>query len=163
MATPVEACVDREGANVLVAAVFRPSSSLASERLRKHPSRNTKPEVAVRRELFAMGLRYRIHLPVPGIPRRTIDVAFPKVRLAVYIDGCFWHGCARHKTAPRANREWWVAKISRNGMRDQETSAHLEGLGWTCLRFWEHDPPHRVAAEVASVVSALRAGRATSP
>ena len=80
--------------------------------------RNTVPELAVRRLLHAAGLRYRVVYPVPGQRRRTIDIAFTRPRLAVFIDGCFWHGCRAHGSQPRANSEWWRHKIAANQARD---------------------------------------------
>lgn len=112
-------------------------------------SRDTAPEMSVRRLLHAAGLRYRVNLAVPGMPRRTIDIAFGKAKIAVFMDGCFWHGCPDHATSPKANAEWWRAKLDKNMARDRETSRHLEAAGWTVLRFWEHERPADVAAAVA--------------
>jgi DNA mismatch endonuclease (patch repair protein) len=84
-------------------------------------------------------LRYRVALPVPGARRRTIDVAFTRVKVAVFVDGCYWHGCVQHHKVPESNREWWTEKIRRNRLRDEQTTEHLEQLGWRVLRFWEHD------------------------
>jgi DNA mismatch endonuclease (patch repair protein) len=125
--------------------------------MRKQRQRNTSPELLVRRDLFARGLRYRIHYPVPGLRRRSIDVAFPRRKVAVFVDGCFWHGCPQHGTAPRSNSEWWAAKIDRNRARDAETTEVLVSLGWKVLRFWEHEDPDEVARLVAAEVGA-RAG-----
>ncbi|WP_354670765.1 very short patch repair endonuclease [Streptomyces flavofungini] len=111
-------------------------------------SRDTAPEIAVRRLLHAAGLRYRVNVPVPGIPRRTIDIAFGKAKIAVFMDGCFWHGCPDHATNPKANAEWWRTKLDKNMTRDRDTSRHLEAEGWIVLRFWEHERPEDVAAAV---------------
>ncbi|MER6673143.1 very short patch repair endonuclease [Streptomyces sp. NPDC000983] len=116
----------------------------------KQSSRDTAPEVAVRRLLHAAGLRYRVNVPVPGMPRRTIDVVFPKTKIAVFMDGCFWHGCPQHATQPKSNAEWWRNKLDRNMARDSETTRHLEAAGWTVLRFWEHESPDSVARSVAA-------------
>jgi DNA mismatch endonuclease (patch repair protein) len=102
---------------------------------------DTKPELALRRLLHARGLRYRVAWPVPGMKRRSIDVAFTRARVAVNVHGCFWHGCPEHGTSPKANAEWWRAKIDRNKMRDQETREHLELDGWSVLEIWEHEDP----------------------
>ncbi|MFF4560956.1 very short patch repair endonuclease [Streptomyces sp. NPDC001435] len=112
-------------------------------------SRDTAPEVAVRRLLHAAGLRYRVNVPVPGMPRRTIDIVFPKAKIAIFMDGCFWHGCPEHATHPKANAEWWRKKLDKNIARDGETTRHLESAGWTVLRFWEHERPDAVARAVA--------------
>jgi DNA mismatch endonuclease (patch repair protein) len=100
--------------------------------------RDTAPELSLRRELHRRGLRYRIQTKVPGNARRTIDIAFPRVQLAVYVDGCFWHGCPEHYVRPRANSQWWRWKIERNQARDQDTDRALRAQGWTVLRVWEH-------------------------
>ncbi len=86
-------------------------------------------------------MRYRVSVPVPGMPRRAIDIAFTKAKIAVFMDGCFWHGCPEHATQPKTNAEWWRAKLDRNMARDVETTDHLKAEGWTVLRFWEHESP----------------------
>ena len=114
--------------------------------------KDTKPELALRRILHARGLRYRVTYPVPGLPRRTIDVAFTRAKVAVFIDGCFWHGCPEHATRPRANSEWWVRKLETNMTRDTDTSRVLSELGWTVLRFWEHEEPTAVADRIEAAM-----------
>lgn len=101
--------------------------------------RDTAPELALRSALFASGLRFRVNYPIPGLRRRTIDIAFPKRRLAVFVDGCFWHSCPDHGVLPKSSSEWWEAKLAANAVRDRETDAHLAGLGWTVIRVWEHE------------------------
>jgi DNA mismatch endonuclease (patch repair protein) len=113
-------------------------------------STDTKPEIALRRELHARGLRYfKNRRPMAGV-RRTADIVFPTTRLAVFIDGCFWHGCPEHHTVARTNAEYWLAKVERNRARDQETDALLAAAGWTVVRIWEHV----AIAEAADVVEA---------
>ncbi|MBK3632842.1 DUF559 domain-containing protein [Streptomyces sp. MBT97] len=102
-------------------------------------------------------MRYRVEYPVPGMPRRRIDVAFPRAKVAVLIDGCFWHGCPLHATRPKSNAEWWRTKLDRNMARDRETTEHLTAQGWTVLRFWEHEAPGEVAAGIAATVERRRA------
>jgi DNA mismatch endonuclease (patch repair protein) len=114
--------------------------------------RDTAPEVLVRRQLFASGARFRVNYPVPGLRRRSIDVAFTRLRVAVFIDGCFWHECPHHGTRPRANRQWWADKLAANRDRDAATTRHLLDIGWRVLRFWEHEEP---AAVVAVILKAL--------
>jgi DNA mismatch endonuclease (patch repair protein) len=87
------------------------------------------------------------------MPRRTIDIVFPKAKIAVFLDGCFWHGCPEHATQPKANAAWWREKLDRNMDRDRETTEHLIGLGWTVLRFWEHEPPTAIAHQIAITVA----------
>lgn len=130
----------------------RPSSPGVSARMSRQLSKDTGAELAVRRLLHAAGLRYRVEYPVPGMARRRIDVAFTRARVAVLIDGCFWHGCPEHATRPKANAEWWRKKLDRNMARDLETTEHLIAQGWTVLRFWEHESPDAVAARVAVIV-----------
>lgn len=129
-----------------------PSSPGVSARMSRQASKDTGAEVAVRRLLHAAGLRYRVEYPVPGMPRRRIDVAFPRAKVAVLIDGCFWHGCPQHATRPKANADWWRSKLDRNMARDRETDEQLLGAGWTVLRFWEHMPADEVAAAVRAAV-----------
>ncbi|MET9548710.1 very short patch repair endonuclease [Streptomyces sp. NPDC006627] len=118
----------------------------------KQRSRDTKPEMAVRRLLHSAGLRFRLQRRIPGMSRSTIDIAFPGPRVAVFIDGCFWHGCPEHATFPKTNPEFWREKIDKNALRDTRTTAHLESLGWTVLRFWEHETPEQVAVQVAAAL-----------
>ncbi|MGP4002899.1 very short patch repair endonuclease [Streptomyces sp. 8N706] len=122
----------------------------------RQASRDTTPELAVRRLLYASGHRYRLHRPVPGLPRRTIDIAFPGPKIAVFLDGCFWHGCPEHATHPKANADWWRRKLDRNIARDHETSESLTTAGWAVLRFWEHEDPAAIAARVSDAVAAAR-------
>ncbi|MFD7287295.1 very short patch repair endonuclease [Streptomyces sp. NPDC059863] len=135
----------------------KPSSAGVSSRMSRQASRDTAPEVAVRRLLHASGYRYRLNVRVPDMPRRTIDIAFPKVKVAVFMDGCFWHGCPEHATHPKANAAWWREKLDRNMARDRETTEHLADLGWVVLRFWEHETPGAVADRVAAAVIRGRA------
>jgi DNA mismatch endonuclease (patch repair protein) len=125
-----------------------------SKRMSRQRVSDTAIELSVRRALHGAGLRYRKHFPVPGLSRRSIDIAFPGKRLAVFLDGCFWHGCEMHKTIPKTNSDWWRAKIEENRWRDRETTGALTASGWTVLRFWEHDAPADVAEAVVKVWSA---------
>lgn len=113
--------------------------------------KDTKPELDLRRILHSHGMRYRVVYPVPGRPRRSIDVAFTRTKVAVFIDGCFWHACPVHRTQPRANSEWWMEKLARNVARDRETDQHLTALGWIVLRFWEHEDMTKAAKAVEQV------------
>lgn len=133
-----------------------PSSASVSARMSRQGSRDTAPEIAVRRLLHASGMRYRVNVPVPGMARRTIDIVFPRTKVAVFLDGCFWHGCPLHATQPKSNAEWWRNKLDKNIARDSETSLHLAEEGWTVMRFWEHEPVQDVARKITETVAAKR-------
>ncbi|WP_268788665.1 very short patch repair endonuclease [Nocardioides sp. Root190] len=124
-------------------------------RMRSQARSDTAPELELRRELHRRGLRYRVGLRVPGRPRRTIDIAFPARKVAVFVDGCFWHRCPVHSVPAKNNASWWAAKLDGNVARDAETSAVLESDGWLVLRVWEHEPV-RTAAERVSAAWAER-------
>jgi DNA mismatch endonuclease (patch repair protein) len=134
------------------------SSLSVAARMSRQASRDTAQELAVRRLLHSWGLRYRVNEQVPGMPRRTIDIVFRGPRVAVFLDGCFWHGCPEHATSPKANAEWWRTKLDKNVSRDLETTEHLAAEDWTVLRFWEHETPEEVAIRVRE---AVRAGKRT--
>ena len=106
-----------------------------SQTMARVKGRDTKPELVLRRALWAAGLRYRLHRKLPGTP----DVAFVGARVAVFVDGCFWHGCPQHYSFPHTRQEFWAAKVERNVLRDARVDAELADLGWTALRFWEHE------------------------
>lgn len=132
------------------------SSTEVSRRMTTLARRDNAGERALRGALHARGLRYRVTYKVPGLPRRTIDIAFTRIKVAVFIDGCFWHGCPEHGTSPRSNSDWWAEKIAANRGRDADTTAHLEAAGWHVVRVWEH-----VALDesVRTVVSAINKAR----
>jgi len=121
--------------------------------------RDTKPEVDLRRALHSRGLRFRVQLKVPVNRRRTIDIAFTRVRLAVYVDGCFWHGCPEHHVLPRTNATWWEWKLDLNRRRDRSTNEELRAAGWHVLRLWEHTPTDAAADAVARIYCDLRRTR----
>jgi len=119
----------------------------------------TKPELELRRELHRLGLRFRVNVKdLPGRP----DVVFSRARIAVFVDGCFWHGCPQHAVAPKANADWWAAKLNQNRARDVRNDDELSALGWRVVRIWEHDDP-AVAAEGIAVEWRMRTGRIISP
>ena len=132
------------------------SSAAASSRMSVARRRDTRAEVLLRRELHARGLRYRVALPIASNRRRSIDIAFTRARLAVFVDGCFWHACPDHGTAPVANSEWWRTKLGANVARDRDTTRLLEASGWTVLRIWEHVDPAAAADLVDQTLHALR-------
>ncbi len=125
------------------------SSPGVRSRMQLQRSEGTGPELALRRELHRMGLRYRVHWPVPGLRRRKIDIAFTRARLAVFVDGCYWHGCPDHGRSPIVNADYWVPKLARTRARDMETDQWLASVGWQTLRFWEHGSPASAAVDIA--------------
>lgn len=127
-----------------------------SRRMRKTRSKNNSLEVAVRKGLYALGIRYRIHYPVPGMLRRSSDIAFPQLRIAVFLDGCFWHSCPIHRSDPKTNVAFWAEKLRRNVERDRSTDDHLRPLGWEAVRFWAHQAPEEIVRDICSVVHAKR-------
>lgn len=136
----------------MVATQPTPKSATVSSVLSRVRQRDTEAELALRRVLHSNGLRYRVNFPVPGMPRRTIDVAFTRLKIAVFIDGCFWHGCPQHCVAPKNNAAWWQAKLDSNRQRDAETDLALQRLGWRVIRVWEHEKPNVAADTVIRAV-----------
>ncbi|KLN68845.1 MULTISPECIES: very short patch repair endonuclease [unclassified Rhodococcus (in: high G+C Gram-positive bacteria)] len=117
-----------------------------SARMSAQRRRDTKPEIALRRELHRRGLRYFVdRAPIKGVRRRA-DLVFPRRNVAVFVDGCFWHSCPQHATFPKNNAQWWTEKLAANVVRDRDTDARLAEQGWTVIRIWEHEDP-LVAAE----------------
>ena len=111
---------------------------------------DTQPEIRLRSALHRLGLRFRKDALVATSSRRVrVDVLFRRQRLAVFVDGCFWHGCPDHMTWPRANADWWRAKIARNTERDRQITLDLSDAGWTVIRAWEHENPDEVADRVS--------------
>ncbi len=114
--------------------------------------RDTSPELAVRHAAHRLGLRYRVAIrPLEG--SGVADLVFPRSKVAVFVDGCFWHGCPEHFTPPRTNAEYWDSKIARNRQRDQRTSEALRADGWRVVRIWEHESPHEAALRIAALVA----------
>jgi DNA mismatch endonuclease (patch repair protein) len=107
--------------------------------------------MAVRRLIFSQGLRYRVDAALPGMRRRA-DLLFRSARVAVFIDGCFWHGCPEHGTRPKSNSDWWAEKIADNVRRDRDTDRQLAEHGWRALRVWEHEAADAAARRIASAV-----------
>lgn len=110
--------------------------------------RDTRPELILRQALWARGYRFRLRQKLPGSP----DLVFRRVRVAVFVDGCFWHGCPLHYRRPPRNTGYWDRKLERNILRDRRTDAELEKAGWTVVRIWEHE----VIAELPQVIERVR-------
>ncbi len=141
---------------------IHPSSPETSRRMAKVRQQGTDAEIALRSELYRRGLRYRVGYEVLKKPRRVADVAFPGLKIAVFVDGCFWHGCPEHATWPKRNAEFWRQKIETNRLRDADTNSRLRKIGWTVLRFWEHESPIEASDRVAKAVAMAKTRRCTS-
>ncbi|MEE2852520.1 MAG: very short patch repair endonuclease [Actinomycetota bacterium] len=123
--------------------------------------RDTRPELALRSALHRLGLRFFVDRAVIG-NRRRVDIVFPSERVAVFVDGCFWHSCPEHGTTPTRNREWWVTKLEANQARDTDTDRALRLNGWSVIRFFEHEEPSAAADVVFNRVMAIRKANAPS-
>ena len=126
-----------------------PSSAAVSAQMKRMRRRDTAPELAIRRALTARGLRYRLQRrDLPGTP----DIVFVSARVAIFVDGCFWHGCPDHGVLPKSNRDWWRCKLAATRRRDENKDRALADAGWLPIHVWEHDDPSSVAATVEEVV-----------
>lgn len=115
--------------------------------------KDTKPELILRHALWAVGLRYRLGVKPLGV---KADLVFLGPRVAVFVDGCFWHGCPDHYVRPRSRPNFWAEKLSSNVLRDRRQTLALEGAGWRVCRFWEHEIHERLEAVVTQVEHAVR-------
>jgi DNA mismatch endonuclease (patch repair protein) len=115
--------------------------------------RDTAPELALRSELHSRGLRYRVHVRPLNALRCQADIVFSKARVAIFVDGCWWHGCPEHLSLPGANREWWKAKIERNIARDRRNDIALTKAGWSVVRVWEHEPASAAANRIEALLA----------
>lgn len=133
-----------------------PESDQTRAVMKGNKGRDTVPEIAVRSALHSMGLRFRKNArPVKGL-RCTADVVFPRERVAVFIDGCFWHSCPEHGRVPTKDRTYWSEKLERNVARDARNTKALRSSGWIVLRYWEHDQPMEIARQIRSTVMQQR-------
>ena len=114
--------------------------------------RDTRCELKLRRQLHAIGLRYRVDRAVLAGVRRRVDIVFSSAQVAVFVDGCFWHRCPEHSSSPKSNSAWWQAKLDANQARDADTNRRLSEAGWTVVHVWEHDDPAVAAARIAQLV-----------
>jgi DNA mismatch endonuclease (patch repair protein) len=134
------------------------SSSAVRAVMRANVGRATAPELRLRRLLFACGLRFRKSFRPDPKYRCTADVVFKRLKVCVFVDGCFWHGCPEHFSAPRTNGEWWEEKIADNRTRDLRQAEHLTAGGWLVIRVWEHEDPQEAAERILGSLS-LRSSR----
>lgn len=133
------------------------TSEATRRSMKGNRGRDTGPEMAVRRIVHSRGLRYRVDArPIAALNRRA-DLVFTRVKVAVFIDGCFWHGCPDHHTVAKANANYWAQKVAKNRERDLETCERLREEGWLVLRFWEHQTASDVAEAIICAVRDRRA------
>ena len=132
----------------------RPPASSATVRrqMQNTLTRDTGPELALRSEVHRLGLRYRVDVPPIAGGRRRADLVFKASRVAVFVDGCFWHGCPVHGTVPKSNFEWWGEKLARTRERDRDTDRTLRRAGWKVVRVWEHENPKVAASRIARMI-----------
>ncbi len=128
------------------------SSEAVHERMSRQKRRDTTPEVALRRALHKTGMRYFVHRRPLAHLRREADLVFPRRRVAVFVDGCFWHLCPEHGVRPGTNSNYWTEKLDRNARRDRETDELLKAAGWSVVRVWEHEDADSAAARVVTAV-----------
>jgi DNA mismatch endonuclease (patch repair protein) len=130
-----------------------PLNGHVSAQMSRMPRTSTGPELALRRALHRHGLRFRVGgVGLPGRP----DIVFTRARIAVFVDGCFWHRCPAHGVLPKNNAQWWLAKLNRNVERDGEKDCALTELGWLAVHVWEHEHPDDAAARIAALWTARR-------
>lgn len=128
------------------------SSDAVRQRMQRQARRDTSSELAVRRLLHFRGLRYRVDIrPLPALRRRA-DIVFTRAKVAVFIDGCYWHGCPQHRSFPHTNAPYWAEKIARNQARDRDTDLQLLEVGWTVVRVWEHEDVRAAADRIELLV-----------
>jgi DNA mismatch endonuclease (patch repair protein) len=126
-----------------------PASKTVSGQMRRMPTKNSNPELRIRKALHARGLRYQLHRKdLPGKP----DISFGPAKLAVFVDGCYWHNCPEHGTIPKNNREWWIEKFEQNRYRDRRKDQELEKLGWLPIHVWEHEDPRHATEKIQRLI-----------
>jgi DNA mismatch endonuclease, patch repair protein len=130
----------------------KPSSEAALNRMKAGKPRDTAPEKALRSELHKSGLRYRVDVrPIEKLNRRA-DIVFRSAKVAVFVDGCFWHGCPKHGTQAKANAGFWKNKIKQNQIRDEDTNKRLKKAGWRVIRVWEHENPEKASKKINNII-----------
>ncbi len=136
---------------------MNPSSRAASNRMKAVRRTETQAELCLRQALDELGLEYETDArPLPDFNRRA-DILFREARIAVFVDGCFWHGCPIHGTQAKANAEFWRKKIEANRRRDQDTNERLAENGWIVIRIWEHEPPAKSAERIIAELNRRKA------
>jgi len=135
-----------------------PRDEAVRRRMSAQARHGTGPEMALRSALHRRGLRFRLHRRPLADLRREADLVFRGARVAVFVDGCFWHSCPQHGTAPATNRDWWQHKLETNRTRDRDTDVRLQETGWTPARVWEHELPHEAADRIEALVRGPKFG-----
>lgn len=133
-----------------------PSSDAALARMKAVKPRDTAPEKALRSALFRKGLRYRVDARPIKVFNRKADIVFRTANIAVFVDGCFWHGCPIHGTQAKANAGFWRNKIKQNQLRDLDTNEKLKKMGWKVIRVWEHENSEKAAEKILKIVTKRR-------
>lgn len=135
--------------------VAQPTSIAASNKMRANRRVDTKPEIRLRSSLHHYGLRFRKDYPIRLSNGRTVhpDIVFTKQKIAIFVDGCFWHSCPEHGTVPKSNEEYWVPKLLQNVERDRKTDKGLRALGWRVIRIWEHVSTEEATSAILNHVS----------
>lgn len=129
-----------------------PSSEAAWARMKAAKPRDTAPEKALRSALHRKGLRFRLdEKPIESLNRKA-DIVFRSAKVAVFVDGCFWHGCPIHGTQAKANAEFWARKIEQNKERDLDTTKQLEAYGWIVVRVWEHEDIEEASQRIYDII-----------
>lgn len=156
---PNRATAGQAAADTKAGATVSWATSPATRRaMQANRRRDTTPEMAIRRLVHAAGLRYRVDARPLSTARHTADMIFTRARVAVFIDGCFWHGCADHYRPPASNNTYWAGKVTRNRERDQLANEALIAAGWTVVRIWEHEAPESAARQIEDAVRGTVAG-----
>lgn len=135
------------------------SSPAVRRNMQANKGRDTGPELALRRALHAVGLRYRVNARPISSSRMSVDVVFPRAKVAVEVRGCFWHGCPEHLRPARRNADFWSSKIAGTIARDRAKDAALEAAGWLVVVVWEHEGVAEAVRRVAEAVASRRPSR----
>jgi DNA mismatch endonuclease, patch repair protein len=141
-----------------------PTSTVVSRVMRGNRKVGTRPELRLRSAMHRLGLRYRIGLAVQaGHVRVRPDAVFTRAKVAVFLDGCYWHACNTHGTRPASNADYWVPKLANNVARDRRVDEALAAAGWTVVRVWEHESAIAAADRVAALVVRAKLGAWARP
>lgn len=135
-----------------------PLDDVVRRRMERQARRDTSVELGIRRRLHALGYRYRVDFRLEPSLRCRGDIVFTRRKVVAFVDGCFWHGCPDHATAPRNNAKWWREKLAANVARDERNRRALEALGWAVIRVWEHEDPDSATSRIIDVLGAAPTG-----